>query len=241
MTVSSWIQKNCRFAFQDDGFLDDEDQERLPLLPASENFQRISNEEEAGRMADWYGEAMRRGWDKNTPENMKYVYPHLKNYLLGGAVVWRPTGFSSALVGEVFGDTLVVSHFAPDAKNRFAGLALLKKAAKSTDKIIFSVTGKLADMLAQVGFHNVAELSQPFGGNMINKKVMANDAVLRDPKDLFWMAKDRGIELADAKECSVCGNMMIGGGTTPVCSKCRGEFIDTQEHNQRLPLPEHVS
>jgi CYTH domain-containing protein len=207
----------------------EQDNEVEPYTLPSDNFRFVTDEKEASQLADWYKKAISR--------TSKYVNPNLAEHILGGAAVWSTPNAKSALIGEIYEGIFVVSHYAPDPSNPFAGAMLLKKAAKSLDQIIMSVPEPQSKMLEQAGFVHIAEIDQYFGEELVHKNVMVNNAVLENIESLSILAERMEIDTTNIMDCEVCGRKT----SLSPCSQCRKTYLSKKPSTQRLDLTKAIA
>ena len=90
-------------------------------------------------------------------------------------IIYQPDSSSdSVLVGNQVGDIFIASHFAPESLR--SGVNLIKDAAESSMPILMAVPAYQAKQLEKAGFKFVTEIPQTFGGEIVSKHVMINEA-----------------------------------------------------------------
>jgi len=101
----------------------------------------------------------------------------LKTYIASGdAIVYKPFyADDSVLVGQLYNDMFITSHFAPTSLRN--GVELIKEAADSPMPIIIAVPDYQSNQLNKAGFRFITQVPQYFAGEIVMKNVMVNDAV----------------------------------------------------------------
>ena len=119
------------------------------------------------KVYDNYSNAMRRHRNYTWPGFPDKLHQGWEGLKLGNSAIF---GFDNTEEGGPF----VASHFAP--ANMAEGYRLIKNAANSEVPIMFAVPNDLSTQLAKAGFSKLLSHPALFGGELVMKDVMVNDA-----------------------------------------------------------------
>lgn len=152
------------------------------LLDLLEDQEDLSSKKSIYSSHDWGEcELIREQYERAISRTSSYMCRDLASHIYEGhGLVYKHQ--ESFLVGAMFEDIFVLSHFAP--KTLKEGMAMMKFIAyKETQPMVLAVPHRQAKMALRCGWDLVGLTVQRFGNEMVPKVVLCNRAL---PNDKYW-------------------------------------------------------